>query len=345
MAFLTLLDWARRQSPDGHIDEIAELLSQCNEIWKEMPWREGSLPTGHQGTVRTGLPQGTYRLMNQGIVGTKSLTAQIQAGAGVLAALSQIDKDIADLNGDPDGARVTEDNAHLEGMSQQQANTFFYGNSATSPAQFTGLAPLYNTVSTANAQNAKNVLNGGGTASNNTSIWLAGWGDRTGFGYFPKGSMAGLQFEDKGDVLFAYDSSNNPYRAYTSWFEWKAGLFIEDWRYFVRIANLDTTSAGLAGVNPPDIFALLSKAVVRLPTLTKRASGITETDAPDEPAPGLVPAIYCNRTVREYMDIQAIRDKNVLLGFKDYAGDPVTEFRQIPIRVNDVILNTEAELT
>jgi hypothetical protein len=345
MAYLTLLDWARRQDPEGHIDEIAELLSQCNEIYKELPWREGNLPTGHQGTVRTGLPQGTWRQLNVGLTGTKSLTAQIQAGAGMLAALSQIDKDLADLNGDAEGVRVSEDNAHLEGMSQQMATQLFYGNSATSPTQFTGIMPLYNTITTSNAQNAKNVLSGGGTASNNLSIIIAGWGDRTGFGFFPKGSLAGLQFEDKGDVVFAYDSSNNPYRAYTSWFEWKAGLFIEDWRYFVRIANIDTTSAGLAGASPADLFALLSKAVIRLPTLTKRASGITETDAPDEPAPGIVPAIYVNRTGREYMDIQAIRDRNVLLGFKDYAGEPVVEFRQIPIRVNDVLTNTEAQLT
>lgn len=345
MAFPTLLDWARRQDPEGHIDEIAELLSQCNEIYKELPWREGNLPTGHQGTVRTGLPQGTWRAMNQGVAPSKSLTAQIMAGAGVLSALSQIDKDVADLNGDTEGFRVSEDNAHLEGMSQQMATQFIYGNSMTAPTQFTGLSPLYNTTSLSTAQNAKNVLDGGGSGNDNLSIWLAGWGDRTGFGYFPKGSMAGLQFEDKGDVLFAYDANNLPFRAYTSWFEWKAGLFVEDWRYFCRIANIDTTTAGLAGPNPADLFALMSKAVVRLPTLTMRASGITETDAPDEPAPGIVPAWMVNRTGREYMDIQAIRDKNVLLGFKDYAGEPVTEFRQIPIRVNDCQLDTEATVS
>lgn len=344
MAFPTLLDWSRRQDPEGHIDEIAELLAQCNEIWKEMPWREGNLPTGHQGTVRTGLPQGTWRALNTGIAATKSTTAQIQAGAGVLAALSQIDKVIADLNGDTEGFRVSEDNAFLEGMSQQMASQFIYGNSITNPSQFTGLAPLYNTATLANAQNAKNVLSAGGSGNNNTSMWLCGWGDRTGFGYFPKGTTAGLQFEDKGDVVFAYDSNNLPFRAYSSWFEWKAGLFIENWQYFVRVCNIDTTSAGLAGAAPPDLFAILSKAVVRLPTLTKRASGITEVDAPNEPSPGIVPAIYVNRTTREYMDIQAIRDKNVLLGFKEYAGEPVTEFRQIPIRVMDSILNTEATI-
>jgi hypothetical protein len=342
MAFPTLLDWARRQAPDGHIDEIAELLSQCNEIYKELPWREGSLPTGHQGTVRTGLPLATWRMLNQGLTPTKDLTAQIQAGAGMLEDMSQVDKAIAELNGDVAGFRVESDNAHLESMSQIMAQQFFYGNSATAPAQFTGLSPLYNTVTLANAQNAKNVFNAGGSASNNASLWLAGWGDRTGFGFFPKGSQAGLQFEDRGDINFLLDSTGKQFRGYTSWFSWKAGLFIQDWRYFVRIANIDVTTAGLAGANPPDLFAIMSKAVIRLPTFTRRASGITETDAPDEPAPGIIPAWYCNRTVREYLDIQAIRDKNVLLGFRDYAGQPVIEFREVPIRVCDVLTITEA---
>jgi hypothetical protein len=104
------------------------------------------------------------------------------------------------------------------------------------------------------------------------------------------------------------------------------------------------TAAGLAGANAADLFALLSKAVVRLPKMARNQSGIVKTDAPSEPAPGIRPAIYCNRTSREYMDLQAIRDRNVLLGPRDYAGEPVTSFRGIPIRVCDVLLNTEARV-
>ena len=92
-----------------------------------------------------------------------------------------------------------------------------------------------------------------------------------------------------------FDASNNEFEAYTSYFRWEAGLCVRDWRYFVRICNIDVTSAGLAGASAPDLFALLSKAVVRLPTLNKRASAITKTDAPSETSPGIRPAIYCNR--------------------------------------------------
>lgn len=345
MAYLSLLDWSRRVGPDGSIDDIAELLSQCNEVFKDMLWRESNLPTGHKCTVRTGLPSGTWRSLYGGIAPTKSTTAQITDGVGSLEGLSQIDVDLAQLDGDVASTRMSEDNAFLEGMSQQMATTIFYGNSSTSPTQFTGFAPRFNTVTTSTAANARNVLNAGGTASANASIWLIGWGDETCFGIFPKGSKAGLVFEDRGDINFAYDANNNPFRVYTSWFQWKAGLVVKDWRYVCRIANIDTTTVGLQGVTPPDLFALMSKSVVRLPTMSKRVSGITETDAPDEPAPGIAPAFYCNRSVREYLDIQAIRDKNVLLTPKEYAGEPVVEFRGVPIRVVDALTNTEATLT
>lgn len=347
MAYLSLLDWSRRVGPDGSIDDIAELLSQCNEVFKDMLWRESNLPTGHKCTVRTGLPSGTWRTAYQGIASTKSTTAQVTDSVGSLEAISQIDKAIADLDGQTAATRMSEDNAQLEGLSQQMATAIFYANETTNPTQFTGLSPRYNTTTTATSKNAVNVLNGGGTASANASLWLVGWGDETAFGIFPKGSKAGLVFEDRGDVNFAFDASNNPFRVYTSWFQWQAGIVVKDWRYLTRLANIDTTTAtfGLQGTSPPDLFQFMAKMVMRLPTLTKRASNITETDAPDEPSPGIAPAFYCNRSVREYLDIQAIRDKNVLLTPKDYAGEPVVEFRGLPIRINDCLTNTETQVT
>lgn len=347
MAFITLLDWSRRVGPDGNIDEIAELLSQCNDVYKDMVWCESNLPTGHKATVRTGLPAGTWRLDYQGVGYTKSTTAQITVGWGSLTAFSQIDKKVADLNGQTARLRVSEDNAHLEGLSQQVATAYFYANEATNPSQFTGLSPIFNTTSTSTAANARNVLSAGGSANANASLWLVGHGDRTVYSIFPKGMKAGLTFEDRGDVVPAYDSNGNPYLAYTSYFQWDVGLMVEDWRFVSRMCNIDTTTAagGLFSSTPPDLFALMSRMVVRMPTSTRRITAITETDAPDEPSPGTSQIFYCNRTVRESLDIQAIRDRNVLLKPTEYAGEPVTEFRGAPIRVVDALLNTETNVS
>ena len=340
-----LVDWARRIDPDGAVAVIAEMLSQTNEVLKDMIWQEANGPLNHKTTVRIGLPQGVWRGANQGVAASKSNTAQFTDSIGELVDYSIVDKSLAELNGNVAKFRYSEDMAHIEGLSQQIASAIFYSNEATNPQQFTGFAPRYNTISTTNAKNAVNVLNAGGTGSANASIWLVGWGDHTCFGIFPKGSQAGLVYEDKGDVVPSYDTNGNRFEAYTSYFRHKIGLCVKDWRYTARIGNIDTTTAGLFGTTPADLFALMSRAVVKLPTASRRLSGIVESDAPDDPVPGINPAWYCNRTVRESMDIQAIRDKNVLLKPNEYAGEPIVMFRDVAIRVNDALTNTEATLS
>src|SRR5882672_1118949 len=98
---LTYADWAKRLDDGYHVATIIELLSQTNEILDDMLVVEGNLPTGHETTVRTGLPQATWRLLNQGVPNAKSTTAQIVDTCGNLETYSVIDKDVADLNGKP----------------------------------------------------------------------------------------------------------------------------------------------------------------------------------------------------------------------------------------------------
>lgn len=344
-AQLTLVDLARRTDPDGDTAEVAELLSMADEIYDDLVWKEGNTNTGHVYTVRTSIPQGWWRYIGQGVPMMRSTTAQGRINCGMLEGNSTIDRKLVEMAGNPKRFRYEEDNAFLEGMGQTICGTFMYGNQPTNPAQFTGLSAFYNTVTAATAANAANVFDGGGTGSDNSSIWVIGWGPRAIYGVFPKGAMAGLKMEPIPDMIDAYDSLGNPYRAYRTWFRQEAGLCVEDWRYAVRLCNLDVTTAGLAGSNPYDIFAGLAKAALRLPKMARGVSGITQTDARGEQGVTVRPAIYANRTVRGFMDIQAIRNRNVLLGPRDYAGEPVTSFRGIPIRVVDKLLNTEARVT
>lgn len=342
-AALTLIDLARRTDPDGDAADVAELLSQANEIYDDITWKEGNTNTGELFTVRTGIPGGSWRYLNQGVGMSKSTTAQGRVNCGLLEAQSTIDLELLEMAEDENKFRYEEDNAFLEGMSQTLAQTIFYGNATTNPASFTGMSPFYNTANKANAANAVNVFSGGGAASNNASIWVVGWSPRSVYGVFPKGSTAGLKVEPLDATQVAYDSNMNPYRAKMTWFRQKAGLCIKDWRWVVRIPNLDVTSAGLGGTNPFDIFANgLTQAVLRMPKLARNVSGVTDTDARAEQGLVVRPAIYCNRTMRAFMDIQALRDKNVLIGLKDYAGAPTESFRGVPIRVVDQLTTTEA---
>lgn len=341
-AALTLVDLARRTDPNGDAADVAELLSQANEVHDDMVWKEGNTDTGEVFTVRNGIPPGAWRYLNQGIGMSKSTTSQARVNCGMLEAQSTIDLALLEMADDEDKFRYEEDNAFIEGMSQTFVQTLFYGNVSTNPASFTGLSPFYNSLETSVAANAANVFSGGGAAGNNASIWLVGWSTRSVYGVYPKGTAAGLKVRPLDYVQVAYDNAGNPYQAKMTWFEQKGGLCVKDWRWAVRIPNLDVTSAGLGGTNPYDIFANgLTKAVLRLPKMPRNVSNVTETDAPSEQGMVVRAGIYANRTVRGFMDIQAIRDKNVLIGLKDYAGAPTESFRGLPIRIVDQLSSTE----
>src|SRR5215472_16334179 len=338
---LTYADWAKRMGDDYRIATIVELLSQTNEILDDMMVVEGNLPTGHKTRVRTGLPQATWRLLNAGVPNAKSTTAQIVDTCGNLETYAVIDKDIADLNGNTAEFRLSEVKAFLEGMSQQVAATLIYGNQFTNPERFTGFAPRYSTKTTANSQTANNVVDGGGTSNTNTSIWGVVWGADTCHATFPKGKITGLQHRDMGEWP-VQDSAGNTYQAYRDHFKWEIGLVLRDWRYAVRIANIDTTI--LTGVSAANLINFLVRGLYRLPTQPVSAGTVQTSVTPEVRANMGRTIIYANRVVRTYLDLQAMNKTNVLLRIEEFDGKPITTFRGIPVRTCDAILNTEARV-
>ena len=339
---LTYADWAKRLDDNYRVATIIELLSQTNEILDDMLVVEGNLPTGHKTTVRTGLPQATWRLLNAGVPNAKSTTAQITDTCGNLETYSVIDKDIADLNGNTAEFRLSEVRAFLEGMSQQVASTLIYGNQFVNPERFTGLAPRYSTVTAANSQTANNVLNAGGTAATNTSMWVHTWGSDTSHATFPKGKITGLQHRDMGEWP-VQDGAGNTYQAYRDHFKWEIGLVQRDWRYTARIANIDVTQ--LTGVSAANLINLIVRALYKLPTAPAQATAIQTSDTPEIRANMGRVVIYCNRVIRTYLDLQAMNKTNVLLRLEEFNGKVVTTFRGIPVRTCDAILNNEAQVT
>ena len=124
----TLADVAKATDPDGKIATIVEILNETNEILDDMVWVEGNLPTGHRTTIRAGLPAPTWRKLYGGVQPNKATNVQVTDTTGMLEAYAEIDKALADLNGNSAAFRMTEDRAHIEGMSQEFSATLFYGN-------------------------------------------------------------------------------------------------------------------------------------------------------------------------------------------------------------------------
>lgn len=328
---LTLADWAKRLDPDGKVPAVAELLSQSNEILEDAVFKEGNLPTGHRLTIRTGLPAVFYRMINQGVPTSKSLTAQIDEACGILEARSHIDVELAKLNGNTEEFRLSEDSAFIEAMNQTMAGAMFYGNPATDPRQFLGLQTRF---SSSAAGNGGNILKAGGASTVNTSIYLVVWGDNTVFCPFPKGSAAGLMQQDLGEESVP-DANGNFYQALRALYQWKNGLAVKDWRYVVRICNIDTTDlVGQSGTQATaaatNIINLMSRAIDRIPNMNMGR-----------------PVFYANRTIASMLRIAALNKSSNALsvqeGLTQFGAPTVeTKFLGIPVRKVDQLLNTEA---
>lgn len=328
---LTLSDWAKRIEPDdAGVAQVIELLDQQNEMLSDMLFMEGNLTVGHRTTVRTGLPTVAWRMLNGGVATSKSRTAQIDEQTGMLEAWSEVDKDLAELNGNVSAFRFSEAVAFIESMNQEMQQTTVYGNSGVAAEEFTGFAPRFSAIS--GAINGSNVITGGGSGSDNSSVWLVVWGPNTVCGIYPKGSKAGIMHEDLG--LCTIESAGGigtgtRLRAYREHWQWKCGIALKDWRYVVRIPNIDI-SALIAKSSAADLVELMIKATHRIPSLKMgRAS------------------FYVNRTVFQMLDIQ--RRDDVISGggliYKDVDGHPTPTFRNIPIRIVDQLLETEATVS
>ncbi len=318
----TLLDVAKRLDPDGKIASIVEIMNASNEVLTDLSMVEGNLPTGNKTTIRTGLPTPTWRKLYGGVQPTKSTTAQVTDNCGMLEAYAEVDKALADLNGNTAAFRLSEDAAHIEGMSQELASTLFYGNEATEAEAFTGLAPRFNSLS---AQNADNIINAGGSQSDNTSIWLCVWGPQTGFGIYPKGSQGGLQMEDKGQVTIEnVDGNGGRMEGYRTHYRHDMGLTIRDWRYFVRVANIDVGDLSTLA-NTKNLITWMIQASERIPSFGQGRA-----------------CFYVNRTIREKLRL-GIQEKIANnLSWETVAGKRVMTFDDIPVRRTDALVNTES---
>lgn len=325
----TLADLAKVTDPDGSIADVVEILNQTNEVLMDMTWLEGNKTDGNVSSIRSGLPAPTWRKLYGGVQPTKSRAVQVTDTCGMLEDYAEVDAALVKMAGDPAAFRLQEDRPHIEGMNQEIAATIFYGDEATSPEEFTGFAPRFNDTS---AENGDNIINGGGTGSDNASIWLICWSPNTCHGIIPKGSKAGLQVSDKGEVTIedASDGSNTGrMQAYRTHYRWDAGLTVRDWRYVARIANIDRSLLTIDISTGADLNDLMHQALTEIPN----------------PAMGRC-AFYMDKQVLSFLRRQSANAvANSTLSLEYVGGTWQTSWNGIPIRRVDALRTNEAQVT
>lgn len=320
---------------DG-IGDVVEALTQLTPFMKDANVITCNKGSKHVSSIRTGLPSVSWGALYQGIAQSKGAYTQVEDTTGFIEGLSSVDSRLLKLK--PDQAsklRLMEANGFLETMAQTLESAVFYSNVLINGKQFHGLAPRYNTLANSN------VINGGGSGSDNASIWFVTHGDGQTSMLTPENIPAGVIREDKGEQR-VLDASNNPYYVKEEMFTQHAGIAVKDWRYNARIANIDVSDliAGSTALNP-----LMRKAYYKL-----QGRRSYKMEKPGEMSPGRT-VIYMNRTLMEALDAEQTNgrggstDNFVRLRPMEIQGEEVLTWRGIPIRETDALLNTEAALS
>ena len=323
----TLADLAKVTDPDGSIADVVEILNATNEILDDMTWMEGNLTTGNRSSIRAGLPAPTWRKMYGGVQPTKSRSVQVTDNCGMMEDYSEVDAALVGMAGNPAAFRLQEDRPHIEGMNQEFAATLFYGDESTAPEEFTGLSPRYNSLS---AENGDNIIAGGGSGSDNASIWLICWSPNTIHGIIPKGSKAGIQQRDLGEVTIEdADGSNGRMQAFRSHYRWDVGLTVRDWRYAVRIANIDRSALLVSAATGADLNDLMHQAMTELPSQSVGRC-----------------AWYMDKSILSMLRRQtASATSNSTLAMENVGGNWQTSWSGVPIKRCDALRGNEATIS
>lgn len=331
-SFPSLIDHFKSVDKKGNIVPTIETLTQLTPIYKDAYVEQANNGFSNLSVIRTGLPTPTWGKLYQGIPQSKSTKQQVEDTSGFVESLATVDTRLLNYKKNPAQARLDEANAHMEAMSQDVQANFFYSDTATTPERFKGLAARYNSV--ANTQ----VVDAGGTGSDNTSVWMVGWGrGKTGM-FYPEGSKAGIIREDKGEQR-VNDDVGNPYYVKEEYFRQDMGVTVGDFRYNVRIANVDVSNLIAGSV---DLYALFRKGLYQLHSTYD--GEMADNYLKSGGSLGARTVIYVNRTVMQALDAQSTNDNKLELRPADLEGRMIDTYRRLPIRMTDALINTETRV-
>lgn len=324
--YLSLADLRKQQNKNDEIADIIEIMAQQNDMFTDAPTFECNEGNSHLTTIRAGLPEPTWRKLYQGVQPTKGTTTQVRDTTGYLEDWSEIDAKLVEKSKNPQKFRMNEAKSHIMGIAHEVASTMIYGDTATDPEKFTGLAPRYNSTT---ADNGNQIVLGDGAGSDNTSVWFVTWGEQTCHLLYPEGSPLGMNRKDLG-VSTKEVSDGSLYEVYREKFCMDVGLSVRDWRGVARLANIDVSNLTADAATGTDLIDKMIDAYYRLDN-----PGMADRQA----------VIYCSRTIATFLHKQAMNKTNVELRLEEFAGRKVTTFLGLPIRRMDAILETEATIS
>jgi hypothetical protein len=329
-----MADVAKIFGPDGSVLKTAEILKDSTPVFEDIPWMEGNLPTGEKTALTTELPESSWIGFYQGVAASKGKQQTQTFNTAMLRGISETDVNLLKMSKNESVVLMKDAKRHIMGMGHAFEDQLIYG-SKDEPEKFPGLAATYDHLSTSETDVGFNVISGGGTGSDNTSIWFIYWGENNIYGIYPQGSQAGISKKDYGQMLDEAPDGNGDYEVRKIIYRLDGGLAIPDWGSVVRIANIDASELSDAGESTFDgapLLNLLIKAQHKFKSRVKTS--------------GARGFIYCNRTVMTALDLIAVNKPTLGISvIRDVNGEPMTNFRGFPLRLAERILDNEAQVT
>jgi hypothetical protein len=207
----------------------------------------------------------------------------------MLEAYSEVDKDLAMLNGNTAEFRLSEDVAFLEAMNQTRRPTMFYGNPGTDPKTVPGpRAALQLAVGHQRPEHPRRRRR----LHQQRQHLAGGLGQDHGVLPLPQGLEGGPSARRPGRRHRDRQLPTGRFQALRTHYQWKNGLAVKDWRYVVRICNINTANL-VAESSAANLIKLMTRALFRVPNL--RAGR---------------PVFYMNRTVAQMLPIQGLNNSS-----------------------------------
>lgn len=306
----------------------AKVLNRKCPLTERLPMVASNQIMSNIGTRESYLPTPGTRRFNEYISPTASHVTPFTDPIAMVEDYSKVDFNLWKIQNDPNTWRMQKDSRKIEAMTQKMESLILYGSLGTDPGAFNGLATRFNSLTYSPNSDSNwpyNVIDGGGSGGDTTSIFVLQLGPGMVYGIYPKNLPGGLNIQDKGQVTdMKTDTTVKYMEVLMTHFQWFMGLVVEDERCVQRIANLEVS--GSSNIFDDDDL------ITAINNLPDRGN-----------SPGTV--ILAGRKTCTQMDIRAKDKNNVEYSFDEAFGRNVTKFRGIPVLLAEKLLETETAVS
>lgn len=311
----TLLDIMNQIGPDGNLLAVAEVLQKETPMFKDAVWVEANDTVQHVYSRRTSLPKSEMLQYNKGVNGNIGTTEQVTSGLSARGNRPWYDARLVDLAPNKAEYRNQQSRAVIMGIGQEFESDIIYGNKASDSAKFDGIESYVDTLA-----NNMVVSGGEGDGDKNTSAYVVCWDVTNGaFMAYPRGTTAGVKYEDKGKRSKDMGDGST-LEVYEDYVEVSGGLCVADKRAIGRYCNIDVTDPVANTFDENKLILLLN----RLPAMLRSKA-----------------VIYVSRSLKAAIEIRMNSKENAYYTRENVFGEQVTMFQGTPIRLDEMISETE----